>query len=348
MTNFAALRPDPTLELPITSPWLDEGAAEVNEHLSSFGSEYFIDRAERPAKYNGMQFNIAGGGDDRSREAAILMPGTFANGVWPHILARGEAISHMAAEAGLRDSVGNLVPVIMTGSPSMFSTFGLDKSERHEVRHGNYASIAERHLGLFRSLGYEAVAGVVASSQATALVAPFVEMAPEITETAQAVLAEPPHAARKRILPVGRQLVNFGREGAKFKGQLKAEGIDVIDEIFASGKAAPDFERGIIHEGRENWSIIRGFARGKLRRDLTTLVLHHITTTVVHGSDSNVARSRQVREAVGAAIGSVHDRNGTTWPRVNNLRELEVTDTNHSLMDRVGRFATIAAAGLTG
>lgn len=347
MTDFEQFRSADVLQLDVDDRMFEEPVAEVSEHLSGIGAARFMEAAENIANYNGMNFTVVGGGKDRSSEAAILMPGTYANDAWPHILARAEAISYMAAQAGLRDSQGNLVPVVVTGSPSMRSRFGLDDSERSDVRRGNYDSIAERHQGLLRGLGRTAV-GMVASSQATALAAPFVAELPASSfgEGIPVVMAEPPHGKHRIVLPVVSQLVGFAREGAAFKAHLKAEDIDVINEIFASGKASPDFERGIAKEHKDNLAIVRGFARGKLGYDLSRLALSGSRTTVVHGSDSLVSRQEDITAAFDEAVKRILDVTGETG-QANNLRRLELSDANHSLMDRVGRFAVISAANLT-
>lgn len=348
MTNFDLFRPNPDLEMDIHDAAFEEPVAEVNEHLSRLGPQHFIDVAENALSFNGMRYAIVGGGKDQSTTAALLMPGTYANGVWPHIVARGEALAHLAAQAGLRDDEGNLVPVLITGSPSMESAFGLDARERDSVSFGDSSPLADRHVELLRSIKRDP-SGIVASSQAAAMAAPFVRALPESAfgMGMPAVLAEPPHAKRRDFLPIMRQLVNFGREGARFKKQLRDEGIDVINELFGTKHAAKNFEKGIVKEAKDNLAIVRGFARGKLARDLISLRLSGSPTTVVHGTDSHVARRDDVVRAVEKARGqsAAHGVIALLFNR--DVNRLEIRDTNHSLVDRVGRFAVVAAANIT-
>lgn len=345
MTNFDTFRPNPELVLDVQDAAFEEPVAEVNEYLSRLGTQHFIDVCEEAITFNGIRYAIVGGGKDRSSTMAWLMPGTYANGAWPHIAARGAAVSHMAAEAGMRDDEGNLIPVVITGSPSMESRYGLDKQELLTVTDGNFTPIAQRHLELLGNLKFDPV-GIVASSQASALAAPIVDLMPgsAFNRGIPAVLAEPPHAKPRSVTG---QLLNFVREGQKFKSQLAAEGIDVIDELFATKNASKDFEKGIAKEAKENLAIVRGFGRGKLARDLSRLCLSGSQTTVIHGSDSLVARRKDVTEAIEAARERVLNVLGDTPRPANELRRLELAGTNHSLADRVGRFAVVAAANLT-
>jgi hypothetical protein len=347
MTNFDAFRPSPELVLDVQDAVFEEPVAEVNEHLSRLGAQHFIDVAENALVFNGMRYAVVGGGKDRSSTMAWLMPGTYANGAWPHIAARGAAVAHMAAEAGLRDDEGNIIPVVITGSPSMESTYDLDKTERAIVADGDFAPIAERHAGLLGNLNLE-LAGIVGSSQASALASPLVEMTrgSSFGEGVSAVLSEPPHGRRYDTFGVARQLVNFAREGAKFKGQLAAEGIAVINELFATKNAAKDFERGIAREARDNLAIIKGFGRGELAWDLSELSLWGSQVTVVHGSDSLIARPADMRQAIEAAREHVKEVVGEMHISVAELRRLELKGTNHSYVDRVGRFAVVTAANL--
>ena len=347
MTNYEALRANPELVLDINDAVFEEATAAVDEHLGRIGAQAFIDAAENPETFEAMQYAVVGGGKDRSDKAAILMPAPYANGVWPHMIARASAISHMAAEAGLRDDTGNIVPVVLTSSPGMKSSFGLDKQERSAVRTGNFDPIAEKHLGLFDELDLD-IAGYVGASQATALAAPIINRLPgsRSGEGVPTILAEPPHGKKRIVLPVGRQLVNFALEGMTFKGQLADEGVEVIDEIFASGKASPDFEKGIIKQAKENLAIVRGFARGNLSRDLVKLALTGSKTTVIHGDESTIARREDMVSAVDEAIDHIENRYGKLGVRA-DLGRIMLVGTNHSLTDRLGRYVSLTAANLT-
>lgn len=348
MTNFEVFRPNPDLEMDIHDAAFEEPVAEVNEYLSRLGTQHFIDVAENALSFNGMRYAVVGGGKDRSSTAALLMPGTYANGVWPHIAARGEALAHLAAQAGLRDDEDNLVPVVITGSPSMESAFGLDARERASVSIGDFSPVADRHIDLLRSIKRNP-RGIVASSQAATMAAPFVRALPESAfgMGIPAVLAETPHAKRYDSLPVMRQLVNFGREGARFKKQLSDEGIDAVNELFATKHAAKGFEKGIVKEVKDNLAIVKGFARGKLVRDLISLSLSGSPTTVMHGTDSKVARRDDVMQAVEEARERAAAYKAAVLLSSRDVNRLEIRGTNHSLMDRVGRFAVVAAANIT-
>lgn len=350
MIAFEQLRPETQMQIDALDPRFDEALDSVDGHLSSIGAQTFISLAENAAEHNGMQYAVVGGGNDQSKDTAILMPGTFANGVWPHLIARAEAISHLAAIAGLRDDEGNIVPVVLTGSPGMKSVFGLSDAERSLVADGNFEPIAEKHLRLADNLGRYSIRGFVGSSQGSVIIAPLSTRLKDNqnfdTEHSQVVLAEPPHARSRRVLPIPRQLVNFVREGMRFNGQIRNENIAVINEIFASGKASPDFEKGIWKERMDNLAIVGGFGKGQLADDLYDLAINNFDTTVVHGSDSLVARRDDIIDSFDHAVSDIKEM--TCWPEYPaNLHRLEVSSTNHSLMDRVGRFALIAAANLT-
>lgn len=344
MNTFESFRPQPELQIDIHDQLFDAHVEAVNEHLSRRGAQYFIDAANNAQTHEGTKFAVVGGGYDRSADTAILMPGTFANGVWPHLVARAEALSFQAANAGLRDRDGMLIPVVLTASPGMDSRFNLAKKEIQALRGGNFESVASRNTDLVRSVGIEQVSAIVGTSQASVVAAPFAETASGdlIADNFSAVLVEPPHAKNQGVSLLG---IRFAREGAKFKEQLQDEDIDVINKLFSSKHAAKDFEKGIWKERKENLAFIRGFTKGKLARDLINLALHGIDTTVIVGTDSQVAPRLEVRASYEQAYNQ-HSAYNASFLDASKLRLLEISGTNHSFGDRVGRFATAVAANL--
>lgn len=331
MIDFEAVRPLPRLDsivVFVDNPAFDEPVAAVDEHLSRLGSNHFVSMAEHAESHEGMQYSVVGGGKDRSLDTAILMPGTFANGVWPHIVARAEAISFMAAEAGLRDNSGNIVPVIMTGSPSMRSRYGLSYTERQSVSDGNFDPIARRHKALLGSVGYQAIHGIF-NSQSALLAEPIANSLRNSFVVGNAVVAEPP-LRRLGVL----------QENKGLKQALQDENIAVINELFATKQATDRFERGVLRELPENLACVRGMGRAAYRfaQDLSDVNRLAPKVTFIHGIDSKVTPYHEAE--------AIYEHARILSNRLSGLGRVVVAGANHSLGDRVGRWSTLVAANL--
>lgn len=324
------------LVIGVNDPALVVGRETVNEHLNTFGADYFIDIADNaPTDENGMQYAVVGE-PDSSQTEVLMMPGTFANGLWPHMAARAKAVAFMAQRYGVTASDGAPLSVLLTASPGMLSRFGLDRQERSWVARGSMKPIARRHLELASDLGYGVIGGMVGYSQAAAIAAPFMNRAPQHFDVGNSVtlIAEPPHALERSIMTIGQ---DFKAEDKPFKPQRMEDGIDVIEEIFARKVAAPDFIKGVLRRGPENLAIVNGFKRGLLLHDLVSLLDNDRAVTLLHTTDSRTTPRDAAIEVVQKANNLVTNR---------SVKRIEVTDTTHAFGDRVGSFATLAAVAL--
>ena len=316
-----------------------EPVALVDEHLSSLGADYFFEKANNPFvdRRTGMKYGLADSEPEMrdNVDSLIVMPSTFANGAWPHMFARAEAIAKLhSIETGVPTSV------LLTAAPSMESKFGLSERELERARKGHYKPVADRHLRLVTGLGFSQLEGIVAYSGPTVFATHLALGAKrELDGSGNVFIGEPPHEDKSNVLS---EAVRFLLEGIPFKKAIQDENIAVINEIFASGQASPDFLKGIFKQSEENLAIARGFGQGKLMKDLTTLGSNGICGVVMHGSDSKVSRSKPVQNAVREANDRiVHADDGIFAKRI------EVFGARHSFGDRVGRMATLAVTSLT-
>ncbi len=323
-----------SLTLDVHDAAFEEPVAYVDEHLSSLGIGHFVDKANVIDRVHGMQFKLVSG-PERSQEEAILMPGTFANGIWPHVVARAEAVRIMVETAGVRSSAGEPLPVLMVAAPSLQSRFDLNKLERAQVANGDYAPIADRHVALMDRLGYSAFRGVF-YSQAAAFAETIAQAGQANMDIGAMIVGEPPHVQEQSF---ASSIKGFVGEGSGFKAEIEDEGIRVIQEMFATKQAARSFELGVIAAGKENLAVVRGFGQGYLENDLVDLNMSTLgAVTLLHASDSKVTNAQATRELFERATGSLLTSNP--------LYRVEIAGTNHSLGDRVGRFATLSAAAL--
>ncbi|HSX24205.1 MAG TPA: hypothetical protein VLE74_03840 [Candidatus Saccharimonadales bacterium] len=339
MIDFEAFRGRPELEIAVNDARFDEPIEEVNRHLSQFDAEYFFRIANNPDTYGPTQYAIIGGGDDRSHNAVIPMPAPRGNGVWPHILARGEAISHMAAEAGLRDSNGNLVPVAVIASPNKTSSYGSDKAQRKETRKGNVDRMSVRQVTLLDRAGFGAISGFAGYSEGSVFAESFMNIARGTMDTdGSVVLGAPAHASDFNVMEFA---IAMGLEGMHFSSERKAENIKVIEEIFATHKAAPDFWKGMWTQREEAWALLKAYRQADLASDMAKLAFLGHMTTVLHASKDHLVPRLPVKAAFDAARKEV-GLGSARW-----LGRIEVLDADHNLGDRVGRLAVLMAAGLT-
>lgn len=332
ITNFEALRPavgQDVLHLTLTEPAFAEQKEHLNEHLNKLGAQHFVDlanKADADPKTGAQYMLVTHKGF--SAEEVILMPGTFGNGIWPHIIARAEALSHSALHAGVRDVTGNPLGVLMVGSPSMNSRFGFDKSERGQMARGDFLPVARRHVALVDDLKFGAVKGAF-YSQAAAMAGAFSYDAKKTIDVNHMIVGE---------IPLNRR--GFLTEGREFSQERKKDGIDVIEELFANKQAAVDFERGILHEFKENFAYLRGFGRIMLSNDLVLLANSSEHTTLLHATHSKVM-------PLNAAVTGYENAKNTlrNLGQADRIQRVQA-DSNHSFGDRVGSFSAVVAANL--
>lgn len=338
MLQFEALQASGASILDINDAVFAESRETVNKLLSDIGTQHFLDAANNVESDGGMQYLVVGGGDDCSKESAIVVPAPFGNGVWPQGIAAGVAISYLAAEAGLRDSQGDIIPVMLTAAPSMKSDFSLSERELSWVRNGNFAPIALKQLKLLKTLGFTSVGGFVGYSGAAPQAEPFMTLAindNKLKRVGNTVIGAAPHSVDYGA--VRGFLAFVVRSGLTFKKQYQAEGIYVINDIFASGQASPDFVSGIAKKYQENWAIFTGLKNANLSYDLNSLAEQQIKTLLLNGAKDAVAPSKAIRRAYSTAASD---------PAASKMRHIEITGTDHNLADRVASYAAVAAAHL--
>src|SRR5262245_10800898 len=116
-------------KLRIDDPRFDEPVEMVRDHLNRLGVSYFNDMANsaEAEPVTGTQALIVCSRalEHGIGESVIPMAAPMGNGVWPHIVARAEAISERAFHLGLRGENDGPVPVLVTAAPSMKSHFDL-------------------------------------------------------------------------------------------------------------------------------------------------------------------------------------------------------------------------------
>lgn len=330
-------------ETDINDPFFLEPVQHIQEHLNYLGAKHFIFEADNVHRMGNMEFAVVGGGKDRSTEAAILMPAPFGNGIWPHIVARGEALAYQAAQEDIRDRNGNILPVIIPAAPCMTSSYDLEARDVADIALGNFYPIAAQHVNLMATLGYGQLRGVVGYSFPAVTAQPTVKLAKwDLDVKGNVVIGEPPHAAARSLVRIG---AGFIREGMAFSKQVKAENIHVINQLFDSKQAARQFNKGVIKNAALYTAIVRGMSQGRLSADLEALVKSGIDVTLLHASNSKVTPRKD-------AIRAFQDASSFIWAdtwnmnRTGFLNRQEVTGTNHALADRVGRFAVLAARSL--
>ncbi|HSX46568.1 MAG TPA: hypothetical protein VLF87_01090, partial [Patescibacteria group bacterium] len=218
MIDFETFHGQPELEIAVNDQAFDEPVEAVNRHLSNLGANHFMQLANEPERFGSMQYGLLWGDDDRSSKAVIPMPAPFGNGVWPHILARAEAIRFMAAEAGLHDRQGNPVPILVTAAPSMHSAFDiLPQDVTYLKKHGDFGSIAAKHVYLMNRLGFGCVAGFAGYSQGSVIGSPLMEVAQSVMDTTgNVVLGAPPHAEQRPFESFGLGML---LDGMHFKSE---------------------------------------------------------------------------------------------------------------------------------
>jgi hypothetical protein len=333
MINFEHFRPSPEtqeLVLDVNSPLMAEPVAHVNDHLNRLGAKHFVEQANEvdTDTDSGTQYAIVGQ-KGFSTEELILLPGRFGNGVWSHTIAGAEGIHEMAKQAGVRDSYGNPLPVLVVAAPCATSSFGLSRKERSEVNGGNYDSIAERHLRIVDSLGYGALRGVY-YSQAAAIASAVSGAARGHFDVKRAVVGE---------APLNR--LGFFREASGFEEERKKDDIDVIEELFETKQAVSDLEKGIVKEWRDNLAVIRGFAKMNLSVDLISVAQDSEAVMFLHAANSKVTPLSKALQEYNYARGFLR---GFNYPKA-KLSRVQV-NSNHSFGDRVGSWSTVVGANL--
>jgi hypothetical protein len=119
-----------------------------------------------------------------------------------------------------------------------------------------------------------------------------------------------------------------------------------MNEIFASGKAAPNFELGVLRRARQNAAIFRGLAnnpRDHLAQDLLDLTRSGANTTLINANDSFVTDPEEAFDARSRA-NEIIDLEGYEGNRA-GLIEVTGEGSNHTLVDRLGRVRKLV--GLT-
>jgi hypothetical protein len=311
-----------------------EPLAVVNDHLNRLGARFFIDGAQATAAENGQRFKYVGDVDS-SRESAIVMPSPFGNGIWPHLVARAEALRHLAVEAGIRDDRGNTLPVVMVAAPSLKSTYGLVGREQDDVAMGDFTPIAKRHLRVLGTMGFESIRSYVGYSQPAVFGAPLARLAQANFDIANVQLQETPNSRKRTILSLGVGMMAI--EGMRFKKGMASGKIDVIDELFATHNAADQMEKGVLQEKADYWSMVKGFAKGRLEDDLNSLCVDGVDTFVLWAAGSAVTSAKHTK----ATVSKVADSNPSY-----SVRSLEIVGANHSYGDMVGHFAATTVANL--
>ena len=315
-------------------------ATEVTDaHLRTIGSRYCFDVAER-AKVDpqtGIRTALVppSPGVPISQEAAILVPGTFGNDVWAHKIAMGMTVADQAMLDGVRDRNGDLVGVLLFSAPSMETSFNQSPINLWRAGRANFTPIGGQHSELTSRLGFGAIKGVAANSQAAAFAAPIVETAAAsgLDVDGRALLLERPLRGSLRALGKG-----FGDEGKVFKDTVAEDGIEVIDEIFATGKASPGFELGIVRRLLHSQAIFRGLARNpedRLHDDIVSLAHNGVQATVASGSESKLGEENATRDATLAAWLTLYI-SGMKAELLPSHIELHGKGANHTLGDRLG------------
>lgn len=330
-----------SFEINVNDECFEEPKLLVNEHLNQLGADYFVERADKVAMHNGTEYAFMGGDTDASLEAAIVMPAPFGNGAWPHILARGEAVHYLLAEAGLRDRYGNLVPVLVTASACKTSLPQLKDYQDDFIKSGNFGPLGNQPLDIMRKHEVGQIAGLYGYSEGGAQIAAIVRNGRDFDITGKAVIAATPNASKSSV---GIQVVRFGREGMGFKKELKKEGVEVIDNLFDTKRADRDFVPGIIAHLGHNLLKLEGFGKGGLACDMVTLSQYGIDTTLIHASNDKIAPRKQVIKAFDRAAERIQDIYETRF--TGDLTRVEVLGTNHTLGDRVGTAAAIVTKRL--
>ncbi len=330
----------------IHDPRFEEPVAMASEHLESRGKQHFYDAANNANtdEKTGIQYVITNpvGEVPADQTEFLIMPAPFANGPWPHMVARAEILSQFAANAGLTDTTGQPLSVLVTGSPGMKSRYGLNPSELGYIRRGNIWPVANRHLRLADRLGFNTVRGFYAASQSSTFAPAFMDAASQIFDVdGNMVINEPSDAVRTHLPMLG---LRFMREGMRFGKSIKNEGIPLLSEIVHS----PDFEKGIIAARDENLALAKHFVRGNLQAGLEQACRAGILTTVIHGDKSLIAKRKAVIGAVRGANQSIVNEILETTRSIPRVSRVEVTGgANHSFADRLGRANVLAALALT-
>ncbi len=331
-------------ETDINDPVFTEPVQQINEHLNHLGVGFFTEKADFVSANGDMEFYVAHGNNykDKSSEAAVLMGTPFGNGIWPHMIARAEAVFFQLAEEGVRDRNGNLVPVIMPSAPCLTSGYSnLYERDYAEIAKGNYYRIASEHLDLYKTLGYKQLAGVIAYSYPGVLASATVNLAESagVEVTGNVFIGDPPNAAQRPELSI---VTGFAREGMSFSKQLKNGNIDIVDTLFATKQAAQGFNRGVIKHAKLYKAIVSGMSRGRLAGNLTDLVKAGIDVTLMHATESKVAPRKHV-------IAAYEDASSGIWKdpcntkRSGFLSRQEVTGIGHGVGDCIGHLAVLAA-----
>lgn len=341
---------EPVLHIDIDDPSLEPGRQAVNEHLSQLGAKYFMDAADAVPTFEGMQYTFVGGGKDRSKTSAIPWGGPWGNRIGTHHIAGAEGLFLMAAEAGLRDEYGNLVPILLTGAPCLKGSFGLSPEECAMVADGNTDPVAEKHIKLLDWLRVGRMSGIVSYSQSTTFTAPLVEKAKTDFDIGTVVLGGTPHADEQQAVAMG---LRFLLEALGFGKQVKADNIAVVNELFAHGSGNKDFMEGVFAQKAENMAFLKKFLLGNLYDDLLSLSANGVNSVLIVGSKDHLAGKKRVAKAYESAgllkrvltEMSAGNRDARTYPGFTRLTE--VMHTNHALRDRAGSFAVFAAGALT-
>lgn len=333
MIDFDQLRPSvysPERTIDVSPEAMAEAREHVNDHLNRLGAAHFVDLAENTLTHDvfDMQFGLIEP-EDGSREEVILMPGTFGNGAWSHIFARAEAISELAKTAGVADSSGHPLPVLIVAAPSTESKYGISRSDRKDVAYGNFDSIARTHIRLINMLGFGAINGSL-YSQAAVLAEPLARLGSRNHDVNSFVVGE---------YPLSR--LGFLKEASGFAAERKKDAIDVIEELFETKQADQEMVKGVIKQGKESVPIMRGMGHVVLGADLVSTGRHAKRTTFVHATHSKVTPRLAAIENYGQAQETLQRASETA----ERLYRLEV-DSNHSFADRVASWAAVVAANL--
>lgn len=336
-TLTEAIAATPEFEIPLSDPRLAESTAFIDEHLKSRGLDHYFDLANEPQQSlkDGLKWAlVAGSPEAKDNKSSVLFMGCpFGNQLWPHMFARADALS-----AWYEEQTGTPVQVMLAAAPGDRSRYGLDREHLDRVKKGDFFSVGGVHLEPIYN-NFEKVEGIVAYSGSSAFASDMAQvLATERDGIGNVVLGAPPHA-RKQML--GSQLLRFVAEGARFSRSIKRAGVEVIDQIFESGAASPNFLSGIWQQRDENIALAQGYGRGNLADDLFELNSRAVQAIVIHGSKDLVAPRRDVIASVRAA-----NESASHVDRATRTHRVEVTGANHSFGDRIGQFIGLSVAAL--
>lgn len=156
MSNeFNQFKPTETWSL---NDQLDEALSRTVYEMNQIDHGLLINdlRAKVRTAGNGVVYAVLKGEEpsEYSDSEAMVMFNPFALTATDSMLIRSEFIRRLAKRSNIRDSKGNLVPVIMLASPGADgSQFGLSTQERRRIRKGEFGPMASEYLSTVSELG---------------------------------------------------------------------------------------------------------------------------------------------------------------------------------------------------